>query len=93
MDKVVVTRHAALVEYLRHVGEVAGDVAVISHVTADQIKGKHVYGVLPLHLAAEAAQVTEIPLAIPAELRGKELSFEQMVQYAQPARTYIVKTV
>jgi hypothetical protein len=58
---------------------------------AKQVCGKHVFGVLPLSLAAEAERVMEIPLRLPAELRGKELSEAQVREYGDAPRTYKVE--
>ena len=74
---VIVTRHAGQVEWLRRQG-VTG--TVIGHVDRpDQIAGKVVFGILPLHLAAEARLVvaTDFPRLRP-EQRGKDLTPEQM---------------
>jgi len=94
MEKVIVTRHPALLSYIKELGLIddQGTVACIMHVTdpAREIAGKHVIGVLPLHLAALATKVTEIPLNLPPNLRGKELTLEQVRQYAQPPVTYQV---
>jgi hypothetical protein len=90
---VVVTRHKALVDYLVEVGLIQPDAEVLASVTADQIRGKHVVGVLPLHLAAEADLVTVVPLDLPAELRGVELSLDQVRQYAGPPSTFKVAAV
>lgn len=89
-NKLIVTRHPALVELLRERGIVDRDVQVIAHATADEIQGKHVFGVLPLSLAAEAARVTEIELRLTPELRGKELDLQTLREIAGPARTYVV---
>lgn len=93
MDIVVVTRHSALIEYMREIGLIAPDAQyeIFSHVTEEQIRDKVVYGVLPLHLAMHAKQVVEIPLQVPQELRGTELSLEQIREFAQPAVTYCVR--
>ena len=88
--RVVVTRHPGLVAHLRQIGLVSDDVCVIGHADADAVRGKHVIGVLPLRLAALAASVTEVPLDIPAELRGVELSAEQVARYAGQPVTYVV---
>ena len=52
MEKILVTRHEALVEFLQKQG-LEFDM-VVSHADAETVKGKDVYGVLPLHLAALA---------------------------------------
>lgn len=90
---VIVTRHAALVEYLRGMFPTCADLLVVPHATEDDVRGKHVWGVLPLRLAAVAASVTEVPLDLPAALRGQELTLEQVRQYAGKPVTYTVNRV
>ena len=90
---VVVTRHPALVAYLTELGVVPAGTEVVTHATAEQVRGRQVFGVLPLHLAAEAASVTEVTLRVPAELRGVELTLEQVRQFAGPLTTYKVSRV
>ena len=93
-DKIVVTRHPALVQYLIEEGYVSSDVEVLSHVeTVDHIHNCHVYGVLPLGLACCAKAVTEVRLDIPAEMRGKELTIQQVREYAMYTQTYTVDIV
>lgn len=90
---VVVTRHPALVDWLRLEEHVPMDVPVIQHATADDVKGRHVYGVLPLHLAAEAEKVTEVTLDIPADRRGQELSLKDMDAMVRGVRSYVVRAL
>ena len=90
MQTIVVTRHPALVDHLRDLGFLGLDTEVITHATAEQIRGKHVVGVLPLHLAAEAASVTEVPMDLPPEARGRELTLGEVRQYCRPPVTYVV---
>ena len=54
-------------------------------------KARRVIGVLPLHLAAVATSVTEVPLDIPAAMRGKELTLAQVRAFARPPVTYTVR--
>lgn len=88
----VVTRHAAYVEYLREIGLVSGEVEVREHVGPHDVAGRDVIGILPLYLAALAESVTTVPLNTPQELRSVELSLEQVRLYAGPATTYRVFT-
>ncbi len=44
----IVTRHRALVEYLRETGVVGPDVPVLEHVHAVDVVNLHVVGILPL---------------------------------------------
>jgi len=88
--KIVVTRHRALVEYLREEGMVDDNVPVVDHASPDDVRGKHVFGVVPTLLALHADRVTEVPISVPRELRGKELSLEDVRKYAQSPITYKV---
>lgn len=95
---IVVTRHPPLVTLLRERGLVGPDVEVLEHVTSpEQIRGRHVYGILPLHLAAVCASVTEIPMTLTREDReamsgGGHLSLERTREVAGEAVTYVVRT-
>lgn len=93
METVVVTRHSSLVEYLSEVGLIRPGTPVIAHAAPEQIKGKRVIGVLPLSLAALAHEVVEVPLALPPDLRGVELTLAQVRHYAGQAVTYRVQLV
>lgn len=95
METVVVTRHPALVDLLIERGIIDREAPVLSQVTAEDIAGRHVIGVLPLSLAAHAARVTEVPITYPRDgaLRGQELSLEQLRNMAGPAITYRVEVL
>lgn len=84
---VIVTRHPALVQYLAELGYTG---KVVAHATADDVRGQHVIGVLPLRLAALAASITEVPMDIPPDLRGVELTLELVRAYAGEPVTYRV---
>lgn len=81
METIVVTRHSALVEFLRELGVATGAEQVYAHATEEVVRGKRVIGVLPLHLAAAAASIVVVGLNIPAEDRGRELSIDDLRRY------------
>lgn len=93
MDTIVVTRHPALVEYLKERGVIDNDVEVVDHATAEIVKGKHVIGVLPTHLAALTGKYTNVGLNVPKELRGEELTLEQVRQYASTPTDYEIRVL
>jgi putative CRISPR-associated protein (TIGR02620 family) len=96
MSKLVVTRHPALVDYLRERGTIPtspDDVQVLSHADPIDVAGRDVIGVLPLHLAASAKTITEVPLSLPPELRGHEITIDQVREYAGSPTTYVVEQV
>ncbi len=87
----VVTRHKALVVLLRERGIIADTADVREQVTAAEVTGRDVIGVLPLALACLARSITEIPLVLTLEQRGKELGLEEIRLVAGEARTYVVR--
>jgi len=93
MSELIVTRHPALVELLQEWGIIEGEPKVIAHATPEEVAGRHVIGVLPLRLAALAASITEVSLSLPVEMRGRELTLEELRQYAGEPRTYTVREV
>lgn len=95
MEKIelVVTRHPGLVDYLKELGLAGPGVEVVSHASPEAVSGKRVCGVLPHSLSCLCETFTEVPLVLPAELRGKELTLEQMRQYAKDPVTYKIRRV
>ena len=93
MDKIIVTRHQALIDYLKEIGIIDGNEPIVAHATADDVRDKHVIGVVPLSLACLAKKVTEVPLLIPSSMRGKELSIDDMRRYADSPVTYKVTVI
>ena len=89
--KVLATRHEALVQYFANMGLTFDK--VIAHATAEDVIGNDVYGVLPLHLASLANTVTTIDMNLPAEMRGKELSLEDIKKYLVDISTYKVEKI
>lgn len=58
-ETIIVSRHPAAVEFIRCEAGLGEDVPVLASVTADDVRGKRVYGNLPLHLAAVASRSGE----------------------------------
>lgn len=90
MSPLIVTRHPALISLLIERGLATAETPVIAHATVEAVKGNDIIGVLPLSLAVHARTVTEVPLALTPELRGKELDLPTLRQIAGEAVTYKV---
>ena len=91
---VVITRHPALVEYLLDEKIIQENTKVVEHVTIpEMVQGKNVLGVLPHNLSCLCESFTEVPLRLPSELRGKELTIDQIRQYASDPVTYKVTRI
>lgn len=94
LEKIVVTRHQALVDYMKEIGLLDGTEPVYPSVRGPMIEGKHVYGALPLHLAAQAAKLTTIPMiGVPPAMRREDMTLEQVRMHAAPPVTYEVRRV
>jgi len=91
LKKVVVTRHQALVKWLKLNGYIDDKTEHISHASIKDIEGKHVFGILPNWLACHAAMLTEVQLRLPVEKRGAELTLKEIEFFAVKPQTYIIK--
>lgn len=90
IDTIIVTRHPGLVEWLNKQG-IEGEVK--ASVTIDDIRGKHVIGALPAHIAQLAAYVTSVDYFCPFEMRGKDLTANQLDEYGAQLFDYRVVPV
>lgn len=92
VERVVVTRHPALLQLLIERKLVDKKTRVLTHVSnPDEIRGKHVFGVIPIYFAALAHCYTTIFLAMEPKDRGQELSIERLREIAGKTVSYSVK--
>ncbi|MBP5782339.1 MAG: hypothetical protein J6W04_02250 [Bacteroidales bacterium] len=89
-NTIIVTRHTGLIDWLQQRG-ITGD--VIASATPDDVRGKHVIGALPLHLASLALDVTTVDYTCPFDLRGQDLSAQQLDALGAVLNTYTVAKV
>ena len=90
----VITRHKALLAYLLDKDIIKeGEYKLIEHADYKDVEGQDVIGVLPLQLASYAKSVTEVPLKLTPEMRGKELTFEEVEKIAEKPVKYLVREV
>lgn len=88
MSTIIVTRHAGLVSWLAEQG-ISGQ--IIAQVTPDDVLGKDVVGVLPLHLAALASTVTVVDMpGLRVDQRGIDLTPTEMDAAGAILTTYFV---
>ena len=90
----VITRHKALLAYLLDKDIIKeGEYKLIEHADYKDVECQDVIGVLPLQLASYAKSITEVPLNLTPEMRGKELTFEEVEKIAEKPVQYIVREV
>lgn len=99
MKTIIVTRHAAAVEWLK-AQNIEGE--VISHLTDEMIDamvyGDQIIGVLPINIAADICHRTGNPVGVLSmqvrpELRGKELTVKDMESCGITLQYYYVEKV
>lgn len=93
MVDIIVTRHPALKQYLINKGIASETTLVVDHVMEEDIRGKNVAGILPLHLASVANSIITVELVVPLEMRGKELSLEDMENFCNGLRKFSVQSL
>lgn len=69
MEKIVVTRHPGLVRLIFELGLVPKDTQVFACAWPSLVEGRHVFGILPVRLAAMAAKYTEVQYNVPDNVR------------------------
>ena len=92
--QLIVTRHKSLVSYLIDKNIIKeGEYKLIEHADYKDVEGQNVIGVLPLQLASYAKSITEVPLKLTHQMRGKELTFDEVEKVAEEPVQYIVREV
>ena len=87
---VIVTRHSGLVDYLKKEKMIDDKTQVLTHAMPDDVVERNVCGVLPHALSCLTKTFTELPLVLPAELRGQELNESQVRKYCGELITYTI---
>jgi putative CRISPR-associated protein (TIGR02620 family) len=89
MEYLIVTRHQGAVEFIKEEAPEFVDAPVLTSVSPDDVRGKTIAGVLPLQLAAEAAEVVAIDFG--SEVRGgQDLTVAEMRTAGARLRRYRV---
>jgi putative CRISPR-associated protein (TIGR02620 family) len=89
MEKVIVSRHVGAIEFIRAERAELADVPVLASATAEDVKGKVVFGNLPMNLAALAAEVWAIEF-VGAAPRGSEYTLADMRAAGAQLVPYII---
>ena len=89
-DKVIVVRHPAMATLYVEQGLCPSDTPILQFANIEDVRGKDLFGVVPLHLAAHANSVTEIPIVAGRNTRNIIHDVNQLRQYARPPVRYRV---
>lgn len=88
MDCIIVSRHPAALDFLASLLDISR-IPILTQAGPGDVRGKIVYGNLPLHLAALAAEVWAIEFD-GAPPRGQEYSLADMVAAGARLVPYVV---
>ncbi len=93
MRIIIITRHPALVDYLRdEYPALCEGATILTHVEDPGVlQDVHVVGVLPIDLAVLCGAVSVVPLALEEGDRGQELTLARIREIAGPLTTYVVR--
>ena len=93
MEKILISRHENTTARLKAEFNLGEDVPVVVQASAEDVRGKHVFGNLPLNLAAMAKKVTAPTLDIPKPWRGRDLNDEEFDKFYKGCHTYVVDEI
>ena len=99
MSTLLVSRHKGALEWAKGAGGLPQDVEVRKHLDVGfgLVGIDHVVGVLPIDMICQlneaGVRFSHLYMRIPAEMRGKELSAEQMVQFGAAWQEFRVTRV
>jgi len=88
MYDLVITRHQGLVDYLLEEELISSSTPILGHASKEDVNDKDVIGVLPHSLSVHTSTFSEIPLILPPEMRGKELTADDVRRYKGDLVTY-----
>ena len=60
-------------------------------VTEDKAYLQNIIGSIPMRIAEKASSYTEVIIKVPPELKGKDLTLEEIDEYILPTKTYSVE--
>jgi hypothetical protein len=90
MQKIVVTRYPEVSQYLIQRGLVPEGTPVHYQADPSTVRGKHVFGALPFHLAAEAGRVTIVTLHVPKGMDRRSMTAQELDMFIQNQGTFQV---
>ena len=95
---IIVTRHQESVPLLTRIAEDEGwieeyeELPVFRYVSPSQVEGKHLITTqIPYHVAANADKVTVITFAVPSDLKGKNMTEDEVSRYYHSHHTYRIE--
>ena len=86
-DVIIVTKNLEQIKWLNSQG-IYGKVK--EYITAKEATGKHIVGVVPYVIAAQAIDVTVIDCKAIGKIKSKDMSSEQLESQGAKLRTYKV---
>lgn len=89
MESIIVSQHPATIKWLQEIAP-AGTPVISGNATPEDVRGRRVFGNLPLRLAAEAAEVVAVEFEGDPP-RGREYSFEDMLAAGVYLQAYTVR--
>lgn len=93
VPRLICTRHPGFLALLYDIDPTLREVEIMENAKEEDVRGKHIFGQAPLHIACFAYAQTIIPLDLPRELRGVECTIEQLRMYSGAPQTYVIRSL
>jgi len=87
-ERIIISRHPAAIEFIREM--IGTGTPILASASIDDVRGKVVYGNIPLHLAAAAKMVVAVEFE-GTPPRGAEYSLEDMKAAGARLVRYVVR--
>ena len=81
IETLIISRHAGAMGWIQKHHPEFAECELITHASPEILKGKRVIGILPIQLAVLATEFWNLSLNVPANMRGKELTIEDMEKF------------
>ena len=90
-DKIIVVKYPELVKYYIEIGLCSPGTPHLPYATEEDVRGKHVYGIVPVYLASLAKSVTEVPVLAGNKIARVMSDVNLIRQYAKPPKRYVIR--
>nr|BDI55091.1 MAG: CRISPR-Cas system-associated protein Csx16 [uncultured archaeon] len=78
---IIVSRHAGAINWLKKHYPKFSNLKHLTHISEEEIKDRIIIGTLPVNLAVLAKEYWHLSMNVPLEMRGKELTVEDMENF------------
>ena len=91
--KIIVTRYPALAQAFVDMGLCEPGTPVLRYASREDVRGKEVFGSVPVYIAEAAVSLTELPIVAGGDRESVMLDVDKIKRHSRSPVTYVVKTI